>query len=185
MKRHIPNAISCARLLATPVLLAAALFHHRQLFTWLLLACLLSDILDGFIARLFNLRSRLGATLDSTADMIVLLLSAAGLFVFQRDFLLAHGATLLALVALYVAEVVAALWRYGRISSFHTILIRVAAYVQGVFLISLFLWGYNAWIFRLMVTFSAAALIEELVMLCLLPQYRSDVRGLYWVLPRL
>ena len=109
MKRHIPNAISCARLLATPVLLAAALFRHRQLFTWLLLACLLSDILDGLIARLFNLGSRLGAMLDSTADMIVLLLSAVGLFVFQRDFLLAHAGPLLALVALYLAEAVAAL----------------------------------------------------------------------------
>lgn len=185
MKRHIPNAISCARLLTTPVLLAAALFHHRRLFTWLLLACLLSDILDGLIARLFNLRSRLGATLDSTADMIVLLLSAVGLLVFQRDFLLAHAAPLLALVALYLAEVAAALWRYGRISSFHTILMRLAAYVQGVFLISLFLWGYNAWIFWLMVTFSATALLEELLILCLLPHYRSDVRGLYSILHRL
>jgi cardiolipin synthase len=184
MKRHIPNAISIARLLATPVLLAAMLLHHRGLFTWLLLACLLSDILDGLIARVFNLQSRLGALLDSTADMIVVLLSAAALFVFQQDFLSAHGAPLAALVALYLAEAAAAWWRYGRISSFHTLLSRLAAYSQGIFIMSLFLWGYNAWLFYLMLVLSAAALLEEIVILCMLPQWRSNVRGLYWLLSR-
>ena len=73
--RQIPNVISSARLAATPVLLYAAIERQAGLFRWLLLACLASDILDGLVARIFHLRSELGARLDSIADMIVFLSS--------------------------------------------------------------------------------------------------------------
>src|ERR1700693_738459 len=87
---NIPNAISLARLLATPILLAAVLWRRPELFKWLLLACLLSEILDGLIARVFRLRSQIGATLDSTADMLVMIIMIAGVCVFQRQFVTAH-----------------------------------------------------------------------------------------------
>jgi phosphatidylglycerophosphate synthase len=179
--RHAPNVISAARLMATPVLAGAMIWNRDRLFTWLLLACLLSDIVDGAIARAFRLQSALGAFLDSTADMIVLVLTAAALWRFQSSFVAAHGVAIASLLALYFAEVAGALWRYGRISSFHTTLSRVAAYAQGIFVMSLFLWGYQAWIFRLMVGVSALSLSEELVLLMILPTWRPDVRGLYWI----
>jgi CDP-diacylglycerol--glycerol-3-phosphate 3-phosphatidyltransferase len=157
--RHVPNAISAARLLATPVLLSAVVQQRHDVFQWLLLACLLSDILDGLIARLFRLRSRLGALLDSTADMIVVSIAVAGIFVFQRSFLAEHRTPVLVLLTLYIAEAGASLWRYGKISSFHTILSRVAAYAQCTFVMSLFLWGYQAWIFRAMAVLSSIALV--------------------------
>lgn len=180
--RNIPNAISLLRLLATPVLLGAVVTGRQQLFQWLLLACLLSDILDGLIARAFHLRSRLGAFLDSTADVLVSLIAVSGVFVFQKSFLAAHYAPLLLVIGLYIAELLAALWRYRKVSSFHTILDRVAAYLQGIFVMSLFLWGYQAWIFHVMIVISVVALAEELALLYLLPSWRSDVRGLYWAL---
>ena len=141
--RQLPNAISSARLLATPILLFAALARHEDLFKWLLLACMVSDILDGLIARIFHLRSPLGARLDSTADMIVFVIGLLGLYIFQGRVLAEHWRPLAFIVALYVLEAAGALWRYGKISSFHTILVRIAAYAQGIFVMSLFLWGYS------------------------------------------
>jgi CDP-diacylglycerol--glycerol-3-phosphate 3-phosphatidyltransferase len=181
---QVPNAISSARLLATPVLFSAAVREQRQLFTWLLLACLVSDILDGLIARVFRLQSRLGSLLDSTADMIVFALTVGGVFVFHREFLWAHAGPIGGLVGLYFVEVAGAVWRYGRISSFHTILARVAAYAQGIFVMSLFLWGYHAGIFFAMVALSSASLLEEILLLTVLPEWKTDVRGLYWVLAK-
>ena len=180
--RNIPNAISLARLLATPVLLWMVLSHRQELFKWLLLACLLSDILDGWIARAFDLRSKRGASLDSLADLLVALNMVLGLFVFQREFLAVHYREVLLVVGLFAIEAIAAIWRYGRISSFHTILNRIAAYAQGIFVMSLFLWGYQGWIFKPTVILSILSCCEEFVLLYLLPQWRSDVRGLYWVL---
>jgi CDP-diacylglycerol--glycerol-3-phosphate 3-phosphatidyltransferase len=157
---------------------------RRELFQWLLLACLLSDILDGLIARMFHLSSRLGAFLDSIADMLVTVIAVLGLFVFQKKFLAAHVGPLTVVVVLYAIEMLAALVRYGRLSSFHTVLVRVAAYLQGIFIMSLFLWGYGAGLFYAMVAISVVAYAEELVLLYVLPKWTADVRGLYWVLYR-
>jgi phosphatidylglycerophosphate synthase len=180
--RNTPNAISLARLLATPILLGAVLWRRPDLFKWLLLACLLSDILDGLIARIFRLRTQLGATLDSTADILVAIIMISGVCVFQRPFLVAHFWEISVPVALFVLQLIAAIWRYGRISSYHTILNRVAAYAQGIFVMSLFLWGYQPWLFHPMIALTVAASVEEFVLLYVLPESRVDVRGLYWVL---
>ena len=182
--RNIPNAISAARLLATPVLCVALVRHDRPLFTWLLLACLLSDIADGLIARLFNLRSKLGALLDSTADLVVMLLGASGVWIFERAFLREHGMPIVVLLSLYVAEVWIAVLRYGRPSSFHTVLARVAAYAQGAFVMSLLFWGYQPALFVVMIALSTASLVEEHILLWIVPSWTADVRGLYWVLSR-
>ncbi len=180
--RNIPNAISLARLLATPVLLGMVLGRYKESFKWLLLACLLSDILDGLIARRFNLQSKIGAFLDSTADMLVFLIATVGLFTFQTEFILAHYGEILTVLGFFVVEAVAAILRYGKISSFHTVLNRIVAYAQGIFVMSLFLWGYRGWIFYPTIALAILDYSEELVLLYLLPEWRSDVRGVYWVL---
>jgi len=182
--RHLPNAISAARLAATPLLLYFVATGARGPFTWLLLACLLSDILDGLIARAFNLRSELGAALDSRADMLVFALSVLGLVVFQGPFMRANGLLLAAPLALYAVEAACALWRYGRITSFHTVLVRITAYVQGTLIMWLFLWGEPRWLLYTTVALSVAAYAEELVLIALLPDWETDVRGVYWVLSR-
>jgi cardiolipin synthase len=180
--RNVPNAISIARLCATSVLLASVVLHRVDLFKWLLLACLLSDILDGLIARAFHLTSKLGASLDSIADVLTMLIGTLGLVVFQRTFVSGHYRELLLLVAFYCAEVIASLWRYGKLSSFHTLLARVAAYMAGIFVMSLFFWGYHGWLFYMTVIVYVAELSEEMVLIYLLPEWRSDVGGLVRVL---
>jgi phosphatidylglycerophosphate synthase len=181
---NVPNAISFLRLAAAPVLLAAVLNARQALFAWLLLACLVSDIVDGLIARGFEMTSQLGARLDSAADMAVFAAAMLGIFVFQGDFVSRHYAAVLCVVGLYVVEVAGAMWRYGRISSFHTVLTRMSAYAQGAFVMSLFLWGYSPTLFRAAIAVSLLAYTEELAIVWMLSEWEADVRGLYWILAR-
>jgi cardiolipin synthase len=180
--RNVPNAISIARLCATMVLLGAVARHKVGLFQWSLLACLLSDILDGLIARAFRLTSKLGASLDSVADLLTMTMGMLGLVVFQRPFVSAHLRELLLVGVFYVAEVLASLWRYGKVSSFHTLLGRIAAYMAGIFVITLFFWGYHGWLFYGTVMMYLVELSEEMVLIYLLPEWRSDVGGMVRVL---
>ncbi|HEY5030427.1 MAG TPA: CDP-alcohol phosphatidyltransferase family protein [Candidatus Angelobacter sp.] len=180
--RNTPNAISIARLCATSVLLASVFFHRIEFFKWLLLACLLSDILDGLIARTFHLTSRLGASLDSMADAATMLIGFLGVFVFQKAFVSEHHPAVVLVFVFYVAEIIASLARYGRVSSFHTLLDRIAAYMAGIFVMSLFLWGYHGWLFQLAVVVYVLSLCEEMALICVLPEWRSDVGGLHRVL---
>jgi phosphatidylglycerophosphate synthase len=178
----LPNAITIARLLATPVLLFAAVQRLPTLFAWLLLACLLSDIADGLLARALRLHSPFGAALDSRADNLVTIIAGIGTITMQWPFVAAHAWQLGLMVALYAGEVITSLMRYGRLSSFHTYLVRASAYAQGAFLLTLFFRGYSAPLFYFMWIVYCVAELEEFAILALLPEWRSDVRGLYWVM---
>jgi CDP-diacylglycerol--glycerol-3-phosphate 3-phosphatidyltransferase len=93
-----------------------------------------------------------------------------------------HWLALATVVSLYVMSDIAALWRFGRIASLHTYLSRAAAYTQGVFIMTRFIWGYQEWLLRSMVAISVAAYSEELVIILrVLPEWRVNVRGLWWL----
>jgi CDP-diacylglycerol--glycerol-3-phosphate 3-phosphatidyltransferase len=154
-----------------------------ETFKWLLLACLLSDILDGGIARTFQLTSQLGALLDSLADVATMLQALLGVFIFQERFVAEHATGLLIVMGLYLSEIIASLWRYGRVSSFHTILARIAAFMGGFFVMALFIWGYEKWLYQGTITIYIAALSEEMLLIYLLPEWRNDVRGIHRLIP--
>ena len=64
----IPNVLTLLRLLLVPVfILASARGWYATAFV-LFLTAAATDVLDGFIARRFDMRSRLGAFLDPLAD---------------------------------------------------------------------------------------------------------------------
>ena len=178
----MPNALSIARIAACPVLVALAAGNMETAFTWLLVPALLSDIADGLIARLWHLRSALGALLDSIADVLLLFTSFYGVWVFHPGIVADHWPAGLLLVGAWMAENVAALLRYGRLSSFHTLLSKVAGYLLGIFVGVLFVFGFQPWLLYLAVGVSVAGNLEELALLALLPEWRPDVRGLWWVL---
>jgi cardiolipin synthase len=171
-----------ARLCAAAILLATLILRRVEIFQWVFLACLLSDIADGLIARTFELTSALGARLDSLADLATTMIGTLGVVVFQQPFLCHHASGLLLVIGFYAAEVLASFWRYGKVSSFHTFLARVAAVMGGTFVMTLFVFGYHAWLYELAVVAYILALSEEMLLIYLLPHWRSDVRGLYWVL---
>jgi CDP-diacylglycerol--glycerol-3-phosphate 3-phosphatidyltransferase len=182
---QVPNAISLARLAAGPFLLWMAYAEEPHGFRWLLLICLLSDIADGLIARRFQLTSVLGARLDSTADQLTTVAALAGLFAFEANVLRDHWLAFTSVVVFYLASDAAAVMRYGKIASFHTLLARAAAYAQGIFIMTLLFGSYREWLMNLMVAVSHAAYFEEIAIIAwVLPQWRADVRGRYWLLAK-
>ena len=185
-RRRIPNGISLARIGGALLLLTAALVRNQRYFQWLLVACMLSDILDGWIARTFNWTSRLGAILDSTGDVLVQFVAIGGLWIFHKETIFAHRVPVVIVVSLYLAELVIAVFRYGRISSFHTFLVRVAASALGIFVLSLFFWRYLDWIFYPAIGLGVLAYSEELLILMLLAEWTPDVGGLYraWMIAK-
>lgn len=182
MYRQLPNLISAGRLIAGPVLIGLAMAHVEGAFRWLLIAALVSDIADGWIARSFGLQSKVGAMLDSAADVATLLSATVGIAVFHPGVLHEHDVGCAAVLGGWIVVSLLALLRYGRLSSFHTYASKAAGYALGLFLVALFLSGFAAPIFYLALVISLSASVEELALLWFLPQWRADVRGLWWVL---
>ena len=68
----IPNLITFGRLLAVPLAVWLILDERYEAAFWVFIAAGISDALDGYIAKRFDSRSRLGALLDPAADKALL-----------------------------------------------------------------------------------------------------------------
>jgi cardiolipin synthase (CMP-forming) len=105
----LPNVISAFRIVLVPFFVSAVLAGRTRTALVLFFAAGISDLLDGFTARLFHVRSRLGMLLDPAGDKlltiasyIVLTLTAVAhpntiplaltALVFLRDILIVVGA---------------------------------------------------------------------------------------------
>ena len=68
LKLNIPNLISLARVISIPFTVWLILNGAVLAAFWVFLAAGISDAIDGYIAKRFNLRSEIGAFLDPIAD---------------------------------------------------------------------------------------------------------------------
>lgn len=179
------NAITLYRLLATPVLLFLILNRHTGIFAWLLGFSFFTDVLDGFLARRYCVASVGGALLDSIADDLTVVVGVFGLFYIRPQFFNEQSTFIIPLVVLYLVQVAMALTRYSRVSTFHTYLAKMATLFQGSFLI-LFFFTLSPLmpLFYTAVLITALQLLEEILLVWLLPRSKTDVKGLYWVLKK-
>src|SRR5271156_2532109 len=68
----IPNILTFSRLLATPIIAYLILHDLPYLATSLLLYAGLTDLIDGWIARRYNLQSVVGTVIDPMADKFLM-----------------------------------------------------------------------------------------------------------------
>src|SRR5205085_5855109 len=69
---NIPNLISLGRLLLVPLAISLILDGRYWAAFWVFVVAGISDALDGYIAKRFDRRTRLGALLDPIADKALL-----------------------------------------------------------------------------------------------------------------
>ncbi|MBU8543881.1 CDP-alcohol phosphatidyltransferase family protein [Roseomonas sp. ROY-5-3] len=124
----LPNAITFARLCAVPGAIWLMLQHRLDIAFWVFVAAGISDGLDGWLARVRNSRSALGALMDPVADKALLVsvyvtLAVLGvlpdwlaILVVFRDLLIVGG--VLALYMLGQPPLIKPLW----ISKLNTVL---------------------------------------------------------------
>ena len=180
--RHVPNALSAYRILAVPFIVWAILVEWRMAFATLIFVNLLTDILDGLIARALHLETRLGAILDSTADIGTFVLAVTGMLVFEGDFVRAHLLEWGLIVGAYVIPQSISLIRHRRPLAMHLYSSKVTGYAQGIFFVLLFFFGYWPAAFYAMLTITLVNGVEETVVLVILRRRVVDGRGLYWLL---
>lgn len=69
---NLPNLITLARLLSVPLAIWLILGQRYGVAFWVFAGAGISDALDGYIAKRWNRRTRLGAILDPAADKALL-----------------------------------------------------------------------------------------------------------------
>ncbi len=177
----VPNMISLYRLLMFPVILVLALSGNERWFVILLCINLVSDILDGQIARRFGLVTRLGGALDNLADMGTYVLALYGVFSFRWAEIRPHAWLLYLFLAVFVLSYVVAFVRFGKIPGLHLYGAVAAGYLQGAFFFVLFVWGFELWFYVLAIGWGVVAYIEKIAVLLIIDNIRPGIKGLYWL----
>ena len=182
---YIINGITIYRIIAAPFLIYLIITSKYEIFKWLLAVSFFTDLIDGFLARKFKVTSILGTKLDSIGDDLTVLTGMIGLFVINPEIILQHTYFFLIPFILLVIQISYALIRYKKLTSFHTYLAKLAALLQGVFLILFFLLDKPILIlFYAAVLITILDLIEEIILVYLLPDWETNVHSFYHALTK-
>lgn len=177
----LPNALSLFRIAMVPLLGACAWLGEATLFLAGLAASLLSDVVDGFVARRSGAVSALGARLDSLGDLATY--ASLPLFAWWLwPEILREQKTPIAVAAFaYVTPIAAGWLRFQRLTSYHTWAAKLTAVWMGGALFALFAGG-PAWPFYVGVALLVLEAAEEIAITCVLRAWKSDVPTLWHAL---
>jgi cardiolipin synthase len=178
----IPNILSLYRLLVFPFVLYLVFAGKQSLFAIFITVSLVSDFLDGFIARTFNMQTEIGAKLDSWADTGTYILALLAVYFFKWEDFSQHLYPLIGFVIVLSASYVVVFVKFKSLIGLHTYLFKITGYLQGGFFVMLFLLGFFAWFYYVAIFVGILACIEEIIIILLIPQPRTNVKGLYWVI---
>lgn len=178
---NIPNLLTIVRLMIVPVLVYASWKGNPGIFLGLLAFAFFTDVLDGFIARTFELQTKLGAKLDSLADFAVYMAIPVCAWLLWPDVIRQEILYVIAVVCSILVPVLIGIAKFGSYPSYHTWLTKLAAAAMAIASIILFLGG-PPWIFRFAAILCVCAALEEILITFILPEPRSNVRGVWYVL---
>ena len=177
-RRHWPNLISATRLALMPAVLGAAVARERELFVGLIAFSLLTDAVDGYLARRLGAESEFGRKLDSAADYVTLFTGTTGIALLWPDVVRRELPWILTGVAAFLAVIVLGLIRLGRAPCYHTWASKVGAVLCPLTLIPLLNEG-PAWPFRTVILWLVVTGIEEVAILLLLPGHVGEMPTLW------
>lgn len=181
-KLNIPNLLSAYRILAFPMVLYFALSENENLFVLFLIINLITDILDGLIARAFKMQTEFGARLDSIADIGTYILAIVGIFIFKAADFEPHLLSFYVFVGLFVSANVLSVIKFGRLPSLHLYSSKLGGYIQGTFFFVLFIFDFYVPFYYFMVIWGIASFAEHITIQLLISEMRSNAKGLYWIL---
>lgn len=179
---YIINGITIYRILAAPVLIWLIYSGNLNLFKWLLGISFFTDLIDGYLARRFHVESVMGTRLDSIGDDLTILAGFIGMYFFKHEFFMDQLHWFYLLGGLFVIQTIMAFFRYGKTTSFHTLLAKTSAILQGSFMLLLFFLPQPIYIlFYVTVASTGLELMEEIILTYFLKEWKTNVKGLFWV----
>ncbi|MFM7078185.1 MAG: CDP-alcohol phosphatidyltransferase family protein [Bacteroidota bacterium] len=179
---NLPNIITLVRIVCAPIMWWLIWAGEREWFAWVLTLAFTTDLVDGQLARRLKKETRIGSILDSYGDTLTVLTGLVGSWMFEQAHFLAHWELLAIVISLHLIQLLLCLWRYGRPSSFHTYSAKAGALVIGCFLIYTMMFRFSDLFFYVTMVFLVLDALEESILVFLIPEWKNDVKGVYWVL---
>ena len=176
-----PNIISLIRVFMAPVLLWLAYSQHITLYIIVLCFTLFTDVLDGFLARHFNMITELGSHLDSWGDFIIYTTMAIAAWWLWPEIIKEEIIYVMAIILSFVLPVIIGLKKFHTLTSYHTWSVKLAVFITLISYIVVFL-DWQRWPIYLAAAVSVLAAIEEILITLLMKHEHADVRSVWHAL---
>ncbi|MBU1405465.1 MAG: CDP-alcohol phosphatidyltransferase family protein [Proteobacteria bacterium] len=174
----IPNLLSILRILLAPLLLVAAARGLPGLFLFLFILSLVSDALDGFLARRLNQVSEWGAQLDSWGDLATYFAAPLGVWLLWPALVRQELTFILLGLGSFLLPVLLGFYKFRRLTSYHTRAARFAAVLLGI-AVPLLLVGGPSWPFRFAILLFLLAELEEVAITLRLKHWQANIPS-FW-----
>jgi phosphatidylglycerophosphate synthase len=176
--RNIPNLLSGFRLIAAPVLLFIARQNRPQWFLAILAVSLMTDAIDGFVARRFKVTSKIGAKLDSWGDFVTFITIAISAWWLWPEILDREISFVIPGIASFLLPVFLGFIKFKKLPSYHTWAAKIQAVLMCPAIYILFITGI-AWPFRYAVILQCVVSMEEILITLCLKEPRSNIPSLW------
>jgi CDP-diacylglycerol--glycerol-3-phosphate 3-phosphatidyltransferase len=169
---NVPNALSMFRLLSVPVLLLFAWNGATAHFFVLFGLGLLSDVLDGVLARRLGQESDFGARLDQWADFALWASFPVGAWWLWPEIVLREAPYVAIAVACLLLPTAIAYAKYRAVPGYHTWSAKLSSVLMGVSVPLLLIFDV-AWPFRVVALFQLWCAVDEVGITVLFDECRA------------
>ena len=160
-----------------PLLVWLVWIGAERPFAWMLIFAGSTDILDGWLARRYGWESKLGALLDSIADISIVLVVLFGVVMLHPEVFTDDGWVIWSIIGVWGLSNLLGLLKYQRLPSFHTGFARFGLMTFGVFAMVLFFHGYEPMVLYICGAICFLAGVESLLLVLMIPNWRPNLRG--------
>ena len=181
MIMNIPNLLSLFRIIAAPFLLLSGWLEMPTLFFILFGLMLFSDVLDGFIARMLDQTSELGARLDSYGDILTYLSTPLAAWWLWPNMIKEELYYIIAAIIIYILPALFSLIKFGKLASYHTWITKVSAILMSAGVV-LLLGFEKPLLFHIAIYFLVLEMVENIAITIILPKQKSNIHSLWHAL---
>ena len=155
-----------------------AWLQQDEIFLYFLVACYTTDVLDGYFARTLGQVTELGSRLDSSADRLIYMSMPLCAWWLKPELYRDETLAIVVLVICFITPLLVSFIKFGKLSSYHTMSSKVAAFVFAISMITVFSNGPTLSLRVSAIIFTFAAL-QDIAITILLPGPVSNVRSIF------
>lgn len=175
---NAPNIISSLRIASVPVVLALAWLGESATFLWVFGLGLLSDVLDGILARRLGQETDFGARLDQWGDFALWATLPLGAWWLWPHIVMREAGYIVVAFVCMLLPTAIAYAKYRAVPGYHTWSVKFGAILMGLGAALLLVFDV-AWVFRVAALFQLVCALDELGITYLSSECRNDVPSVF------
>jgi len=177
IKNKIPNILSLARIFSVPILVLSAFNNREYIFIAIFIFALITDVLDGYLARKLNVSSEFGAKLDSWGDMAIYLSLPLCTYWLYPELVSGVYSYFLIVIFAYLLPILAGIIKFGKIPSYHTWSAKFTGVFMSISVLLIFTLKI-VWLFKIAAVLQTFEAAESILITLKLNEPKSNVKSL-------